>query len=672
MKKNKALIVLLICLFVFGVVTVTYRLLLDENKLTLTEKKYIQDSKSNLINVNVSNNLNVFGLAGKGVFYDFLADFESSRGLNFNKIAVQSGADMSGLSLRNGDNVPTNAIQMYTDHYVLVGKTFAKIKSISDISGNIGILSKSSENISKITNQYQLTITNYEDRSSLENALNTDRVNYILVPRLEYLDTILGNLYSIVYHFTDIKNYYFITPSNNKYLDSILKKHFNIWSSENFNNSFNKNEYDIFINKLKITEKELDVINRKEYTYGFVNDAPYNIKSSGGFGGIFSEYLKSFSDFSGIEFKYKNYKNANKLKEAANKKKIDLYSNLYKFDSDFVELESLYNLEFSIVMRNDDNRTFKNLEALRTENIYVLENSLVEKNLKDQGFRTSAYKSSSALNKLLKDNNIVAVDTNTYKIYSRRNANVDERFKVATTMYYNFFSNNDTMFNRLFTYYISSIDKEEVIHSGINSYNVTLKSGKIIYKITEYAIILILIIAIIYYIFYKFSKKIRIKKKIKKADKMKYIDMLTSLKNRNFLNESLPMWNQNTIYPQAVILIDLNSLQELNDTYGYLEGDKQIQSMANILIKTQLDNTEIMRTDGNEFTVYMVGYSEKQVLSYIKKLNKEIKNLPHEKGAAIGFSMIDSDLKLIDDAINEATENMKKNKELMQGAKNEE
>ena len=94
--------------------------------------------------------------------------------------------------------------------------------------------------------------------------------------------------------------------------------------------------------------------------------------------------------------------------------------------------------------------------------------------------------------------------------------------------------------------------------------------------------------------------------------------------------------------------------------------------MANILIKTQLDNTEIMRTDGNEFTVYMVGYSEKQVLSYIKKLNKEIKNLPHEKGAAIGFSMIDSDLKLIDDAINEATENMKKNKELMQGAKNEE
>ena len=69
-----------------------------------------------------------------------------------------------------------------------------------------------------------------------------------------------------------------------------------------------------------------------------------------------------------------------------------------------------------------------------------------------------------------------------------------------------------------------------------------------------------------------------------------------------------------------------------------------------------------MRTDGNEFTVYMVGYSEKQLISYVKKLTKEFKNLPHDKDAAIGFSMIEDDVKLISDAINEATEKMKENK----------
>ena len=112
-------------------------------------------------------------------------------------------------------------------------------------------------------------------------------------------------------------------------------------------------------------------------------------------------------------------------------------------------------------------------------------------------------------------------------------------------------------------------------------------------------------------------------------------------------------------------------IQELNDSYGYSEGDKQIQAAANALIKTQLDNSEIMRTDGNEFTVYMVGYSEKQLISYVKKLTKEFKNLPHDKDAAIGFSMIEDDVKLISDAINEATEKMKENKSNTTGNKDE-
>ena len=58
----------------------------------------------------------------------------------------------------------------------------------------------------------------------------------------------------------------------------------------------------------------------------------------------------------------------------------------------------------------------------------------------------------------------------------------------------------------------------------------------------------------------------------------------------------------------------------------------------------------------------MVGYSEKQVISYIKKLLKEFKKLPYDYGVAIGFSMIEDDLKLIEDAFNEATIQMRENK----------
>ena len=52
--------------------------------------------------------------------------------------------------------------------------------------------------------------------------------------------------------------------------------------------------------------------------------------------------------------------------------------------------------------------------------------------------------------------------------------------------------------------------------------------------------------------------------------------------------------------------------------------------------------------------------------------SSEFKNLPYDKGVAIGFSIIESDLKLVDDAINEATDRMKANKELMQGDTDEE
>ena len=59
----------------------------------------------------------------------------------------------------------------------------------------------------------------------------------------------------------------------------------------------------------------------------------------------------------------------------------------------------------------------------------------------------------------------------------------------------------------------------------------------------------------------------------------------------------------------------------------------------------------------------MVGYDERQVVSYIRKIYKELNELPYNFGAAIGFSMIVDDIKTIDDAINEATLEMRSVKE---------
>ena len=140
-----------------------------------------------------------------------------------------------------------------------------------------------------------------------------------------------------------------------------------------------------------------------------------------------------------------------------------------------------------------------------------------------------------------------------------------------------------------------------------------------------------------------------------RESKLRYNDMLTSLKNRNYLNDSMASWEESENYPHSIIIIDLNNVAYINDNYGHEEGDNVIVKSASILVNSQLENTEIIRTDGNEFLVYLVGYSEKQVATYALKLEKEMKELPHEIGASVGYSMIFDEIKSLDDAINEAT-----------------
>jgi len=59
----------------------------------------------------------------------------------------------------------------------------------------------------------------------------------------------------------------------------------------------------------------------------------------------------------------------------------------------------------------------------------------------------------------------------------------------------------------------------------------------------------------------------------------------------------------------------------------------------------------------------MVGYDEKAVVAYTRKIYKELKELPHNYGASVGYSMIMDELKTIEDAINEATILMREQKE---------
>lgn len=664
MKKKKSIIIIIISiLVVIGIAIGLYFILNDKDKLTVSERNWVNQNIGTIQNINVINNVNVFGKNGSGVFYDFISDFETEYGLSINPITFNEGSNPSGISFGVKNIVDDNDILFYTDHYVLVGKNNDYISTEEDLNGkNIDILSKDLSYVSKyVKKASNVVFKQFENIDEIILDMNENET-YMLVPLMEYLDTILSKDYKVVYHFSDIKEYYVLSLSDDK-LSSVLKKYYNKWNNE-FDNVYNDNLFKTFTSAMNITDTEVDSMQSITYNYGFVNASPYEVILGGKYGGIVAVYLSNFSKFADIEFNFVKYKTFNKFMKAVNNKDIDLYFNYYNFTDDFYQTDGI-SIEYVVAARRDNSTVIKSIYSLIGETVYVQENSKIYdyiKNISDINIKT--FSTTKDLFKLNKKDVFIILDKNTFDYYSDNKLdNYTGRYEDFISNEYTFKVRTNSALYRLLDKYIGVMDENELVIEGLNNHYDTIKSGNIITKIAEYILLILLLVVLIIFIIFKKSKRISIARKIKKDDKMKFIDQLTSLKNRNFLNENIETWNNNTIYPQTIVVIDLNKIQEINDLYGYNEGDKQIKALANILVKTQLDNSEIMRTDGNEFVIYLVGYSQKQVSNYIFKLNKEIKKLPYEFGAEFGFSMIQDDIKTIEDALNEAVEDMKKNKE---------
>ena len=569
---------------------------------------------------------------------------------------------MQGLALTTAQSVSDNDIVIYEDHYVLVSQKEEVISKESDLSGKeINILANDLSYVSKYIKSNNLKFKQFDNIDDLNAALD-DKDAYALVPLMSYLDNILENNLNVIYHFSDAKIYYSLTVDDSM-LGSVLKKYYSKWQ-ENKKEKYNEELFKVFKKGMGLSDTEVDAMQSVTYNYGFVNASPYEVIIGGKYGGIVSVYLQNFSDFAGVEFNFEKYKNKLKFMKAIQNKDIDLYFNYYNYEDSYNNAGGI-NIEYVVALPRTNNMVVKSINSLISKEVYVEEGSKIANFIKQiEGINVKTYKNVKELSKLNKKDTIIVLDKNTFDYIKTKNLNsYSERYSDYINEEYTFKVRTKSALYDLLKKYVQVMDENTLVLDGVNNHYETVKSGSIITNIAKYILGVAGLIVIAFMVYFKKSKRISIARKIKKDDKMKFIDQLTSLKNRNFLNENIDTWNNNTIYPQTVLVIDLNNVHEINDTYGYNEGDKQIKAMANILIRTQLDNSEILRTDGNEYMIYLVGYNQKQVTNYIHKLSKEIKKLPYNNGAEFGYSMIVDDIKTIEDAVNEAMEDMKKQKD---------
>jgi diguanylate cyclase (GGDEF) domain len=674
--KKKIFLIITIFIVLAGIGTGIYFYLnrLETTAFTATEEQWLQKNKNDVVDFYMPSDIAGLTYMGKGVFFDFLNGLSKKTGLKFNATAYKVTNDVKdkAYSIELVDKIADNQILILKDNYTLITFDSAIYTNIEDIKGlKIGILADDEIDVRKYLSGSNIEYKIYNSIDELSQALNENdgEIDGIIGLRSLFLDEILTHDLHVVYHIGEIKKSYVLTLNGEETLNNIVKKYYNSWSN-NLEMSYNNNLLETYFDYKNITEKEKTTLREKAYVYAFINNGAYDAIKSGKLTGINYTIIKAFAEFANVDMEYKNeYSKMTDLVNAYNKGEIDFFfgNNSAEYVIDTYETSAPIDSEIVILSNVSYSNNVNSIYSLLDKRVNVISGSKIEKHLKDNGIKVVGHNSIKDLIKSLKTNSIVAIDLENYEYYKTEQLahyKIDYIFSLEDN--YNYVINaKNKVFAELFNFYLEYTYVEALINNGYKNV-FTVSSTETYLLIAVVTLSFILLVQ-----FFHNTKKVlvffkkRKRKTLTKDEKIRYIDSLTSLKNRAYLNTNIEKWDSSEVYPQIIIVIDLNNVAYINDNFGHEEGDKVITEAANILIQTQPTKTDILRTDGNEFLIYMVEHDEKQAVSYIRKLNKELKELTHGFGAAIGYSIINDGIKTIDDAINEATLDMRTNKEAM-------
>lgn len=678
MKKKLIIIIPIIIAVVAFIFVYRYYNKEDETTtLTVKEKQWVQENKDQTYDFEVVNDYPLYGLNGEGVVFSFLSDFEENIGLEFNKIPYlkESETSTDGFRIRILDNdkeIGKNDLPLFNDNYVAVGKTYQRINNIKDFKNvTFGVFKEDSNEISYyLKSGTNLSYKTYDTIEDIYKALDDDEVDMVIVPNIMYLNyTIDNDKYSINYFFTEMQKKVVLTLSkDNEKLNKIVTKYYNKWKQTKYVSEYNDAYLDYYLDANKLDAKTKAELISKNYTYGFVENPPYEEMVNGKVAGIAGEYVDRVSRLSGINFKYKEYKTIDELEKAIDKGEVDLYFDYYNYNnSKYKSTLSTFIEQYVVLGKEEDEHIVTSFESMKGQELAMLKGDSLYNYFSNNA--RAKIKTYDNIKDLIKNSGdrLIVVDREIYTYYQNKEFKKLKLLYTDTMMndYKFMVKTNNEAFYDLFNYIINTNSYYNYRNSGISNLHASILEGSTLQQVYTIVLTIIFVPLIILLIAYLIIKKKKQIKKVKASDRHKYTDMLTSLKNRNYLNAKMPEWEESKVFPQAIVMVDLNNVKYVNDNYGHEEGDDLIIKAAGILVNTQLENSEIIRTDGNEFLIYLVGYSERQVATYVKKLGKEMKNLPHEFGAAIGYSMITDEIKTLDDAINEATLEMITAKEEM-------
>lgn len=158
---------------------------------------------------------------------------------------------------------------------------------------------------------------------------------------------------------------------------------------------------------------------------------------------------------------------------------------------------------------------------------------------------------------------------------------------------------------------------------------------------------------------------------------MAYTDSLTGVKSKAAYDEEVRKVN-NSIqmgFDQfGILMMDINGLKQINDTYGHETGDRYINNCCRLICLT-FKRSPVFRIGGDEFVVFLIGDDLISADRLIRRFDEKMKDrvskarTPEEKiSVAWGLAVFDEEKdKEYEDVFRRADEVMYENKAKMKG-----
>ena len=143
-----------------------------------------------------------------------------------------------------------------------------------------------------------------------------------------------------------------------------------------------------------------------------------------------------------------------------------------------------------------------------------------------------------------------------------------------------------------------------------------------------------------------------------------YLDRLTGLYNRAYLDYQLDMATKDQNSKTGAIMIDVDYFKQINDTYGHSVGDEALIDVARVIMLSKPDKVVATRFAGDEFILVARNTTDKEMQNIISSIREEVRvfneteNRQYQLSLSLGYAIYEPGKDTVDDFLKRMDDNM--------------